>query len=550
MAQKSRGGLSRERRADLVVVGGGLGGVSAALAALEGGATVILTEETAWLGGQLTSQAVPPDENPWIEDFGGSRSYREMRTRIREYYRRNYPLTEVAKATPYLNPGNGRVSRICHEPRVALAVIEELLAPFATSGRLVILRRHTPVAAEVDGDSISAVTVLDRQSGENLILQARFFIDATELGEVLQLAGVEHVMGSESQSDTGEPQALLGEAEPLDQQSFTVCFALDYHPDGDFTIDRPAEYDFWSTYQASFWPGRQLGWQEVYPDTLQPHSRAIFSESGGSSKRDASDLWHFRRILDESNFEPESGIQDVTLVNWQAIDYWLGPLVGVSAEEAASHESRARQLSLSYLYWMQTEAPRHDGGTGYSGLRLRGDLLGNTPDGLAMSPYIRESRRIIAETRVVEQDISVQARKGDNGAEVFHDSIGVGSYRIDLHPSSGGSRGPRTFVDVDTYPFQIPLGALIPVRVANLLPAAKNIGTTHITNGCYRLHPIEWSIGEASGALAALCLRTGESPRGVRNSQRKLADFQHDLVARRGVTIEWPEAIRTRLEYY
>ncbi|MCF2491242.1 FAD-dependent oxidoreductase [Dyadobacter sp. CY347] len=29
----------------------------------------------------------------------------------------------------------------------------------------------------------------------------------------------------------------------------------------------------------------------------------------------------------------------------------------------------------------------------------------------------------------------------------------------------------------------------------NLLPSNKNIGTTHITNGCYRLYPVEWSIG-------------------------------------------------------
>src|SRR5690349_23906379 len=28
-------------------------------------------------------------------------------------------------------------------------------------------------------------------------------------------------------------------------------------------------------------------------------------------------------------------------------------------------------------------------------------------------------------------------------------------------------------------------------RSRNLLPAAKNLGVTHITNGCYRLHPVE-----------------------------------------------------------
>src|SRR5690606_17483688 len=135
-------------------------------------------------------------------------------------------------------------------------------------------------------------------------------------------------------------------------------------------------------------------------------------------------------------------------------------------------------------YWMQTEAPRHDGGTGYPGLRLRPDLVG-TSDGLAKRPYIREARRIRAEFTVLEQHVGVDA-SGGRGPEQFEDSVGLGNYRIDLHPSTGG----RTYVDIDSYPFQIPLGALIPVRVENLLPANKNIGTTHITNGCYRLHPV------------------------------------------------------------
>src|SRR5206468_9538617 len=67
---------------------------------------------------------------------------------------------------------------------------------------------------------------------------------------------------------------------------------------------------------------------------------------------------------------------------------------------------------------------------------------------------------------------------------------------IYLHPSSGGDN----YIDVSSLPFQIPLGSLIPKRVENLLPACKNLGTTHITNGCYRLHPVEWNIGESAGA--------------------------------------------------
>jgi len=166
-----------------------------------------------------------------------------------------------------------------------------------------------------------------------------------------------------------------------------------------------------------------------------------------------------------------------------------------------------------------------------------------TADGLAKYPYIRESRRIRAEFTVVEQHVGTDARMAQTGlprtevtAEVFPDTVGMGSYRIDLHPSSGGDN----YIDVSSLPFQIPLGALIPVRMENVLPACKNLGVTHITNGCYRLHPVEWNIGESAGALAAFCLDRKMSPRSVRNKPSLLQDFQAALV-QQGVELTWPK---------
>src|SRR5215213_7439106 len=112
-----------ELRTDVLVVGGGLGGVAAALGAAEGGAGVVLTAAGDWLGGQLTSQAVPLDEHPWAERFGVTASYRRLRDGIRGYYREHYRLTDAARANATLNPGAGRVSALAHEPRVALAVL-------------------------------------------------------------------------------------------------------------------------------------------------------------------------------------------------------------------------------------------------------------------------------------------------------------------------------------------------------------------------------------------------------------------------------------------
>jgi NADPH-dependent 2,4-dienoyl-CoA reductase/sulfur reductase-like enzyme len=97
--------------ADVVIVGGGVGGCAAALAAARASCRVVMTEETDWIGGQLTAQAVPPDEHPWIESFGCTRLYRRFRNGVRAYYRRHYPLTAEARAVA-LNPGNGSVSKL------------------------------------------------------------------------------------------------------------------------------------------------------------------------------------------------------------------------------------------------------------------------------------------------------------------------------------------------------------------------------------------------------------------------------------------------------
>jgi hypothetical protein len=528
-------GNAAELTADLVIIGGGLGGCAAALAAARNGRHVIMTEETDWIGGQLTAQAVPPDENPWIESFGGTRSYLNLRQRIRDYYLRNFPLTAEARANPYLNPGNGWVSRLCHEPRVSLAVLDELFAPFISGGKVTILSRHQAVSAFTKGDRVEAVRVRSLDSGNERILRAPYFTDATELGDLLPLAKTEYVTGTESQKETGEPHAPL-EADPKNMQAFTCCFAMDYLPGEDHTIDKPNEYAFWRDFVPPVqppWPGRLFSWDYCDPVSLKTKRVETDPEKG-------TGLWAYRRIADRSQFVPGSYPGDISLVNWPQNDYLLGNLV--PADEAAIHLARAKQLSLSLLYWLQTEAPRPDGGCGWKGLRLRPDIVG-TEDGLAKYPYVRESRRIRAEFTVVEQHVSTEflARRSNRSlneveAAPFDDSVGIGSYRIDLHPSTRGANS----IDISSVPFQIPLGALLPKRIENLLPACKNIGVTHITNGCYRLHPVEWNIGEAVGTLVAFCLDQRTVPRAVRKKPESLQSFQN-LLVRQGVPLAWPK---------
>ncbi|MCK5470804.1 MAG: FAD-dependent oxidoreductase, partial [Cyclobacteriaceae bacterium] len=165
---------------DIVIIGGGLGGCAAALAACRQGASVIMTEPTDWIGGQVSQQAVPPDEHQWIETFGRTVSYAAYRTLIRDYYKKYYPLTNAARETKYLNPGNGSVSRICHEPRVSVAVLQSMLAPAISNGQLRIFLNTQPTEAFADSDNISAVACLNKNTGNTVNIHGKLFIDASE----------------------------------------------------------------------------------------------------------------------------------------------------------------------------------------------------------------------------------------------------------------------------------------------------------------------------------------------------------------------------------
>ncbi|MFC9692669.1 FAD-dependent oxidoreductase [Kribbella sp. NPDC056951] len=530
---------------EILVVGGGVGGVAAALAAASAGHRVVLTEETDWIGGQFTAQAVPPDENPWIEQFGSTATYRRFREGVRDYYRRHYPLRAEAAALVDLNPGAGRVSKLCHEPRVALAVLEAMLAPHRSAGRLTVLLQHQPVAADVSGDRVDAITV-QGPDGTRTTIRATYVLDATENGDLLPLTGTEFAVGAEAQAEYDEPHAPE-HANPANLQGITYCFALSHHAGQDHTIDRPRMYEFWRDYQPEFWPGPLLGFVapdprslEPVPRTFDPNPAADPLAISADQSADAGDkeLWGFRRILARKLHQPGAFDSDITLVNWPLNDYWLRPALEIdgvtTAADVAQAHDEAKQLSLSLLYWLQTEAPRLDGGTGFPGLRLRHDVVG-TEDGLAKSAYVREGRRIRALTTIIEQDVSLDVL-GPTGRKRREDSVGIGSYRLDLHPSTAGDN----YVDVPSVPFELPLGALLPRRMRNLLPAGKNIGTTHITNGCHRLHPVEWNIGEVAGHLAGFALRGGTEPHQVGENPAVFEDFAR-LLDRSGVERRWPD---------
>lgn len=581
--------MGSDLKCDILIVGGGCGGVAAALAACSLNRSVILTDEFPWLGGQLTSQMVPPDENAWIETHGCTKRYEFFREKVRNKYRQVLPLNTNAFANSFLNPGGGWVSRLCFEPRIGWQILLDMLQSSISCGHLRLIERSIPIAADIDGDTIRSVTFRNVETQAIHVVEAKFILDASELGDVLPLGKVEHVTGAESQAETGELHALSGPANPKMMQGITWCAALAHDPGSHRVIDRPADYAKWRELKPTNWPTKLFDFDIINPVTGDTRNLPLF----GKNPSDTYNLFSYRQIrnpsifqdgseidIDDDDVEEEgeigAGIMEplrlfglewetespeaflygstltwplqlkrpdpVTCVNWPQNDYYLKPIIGVPDYEKQLALAEARAQTMSLVYWLQTEAPRHDGGTGYPGLYLCPEIAG-TDDGLAQAPYIRESRRIKSHFTITEAMVSPVANPGADRARAMPRSVGIGHYRMDLHPCTDG--GPT--IDLDALPFQIPLGAMIPVRVTNLIAAGKNIGTTHITNGCYRLHPVEWNIGESAALLAVFCLHKNVVPAQLLPSDELFEEFER-LLHRQSITTTWPNDFKSPSE--
>ncbi len=521
------GGRVEERICDVLVVGGGTGGIAAALAAARAGRGVCLLEETDWIGGQLTAQGVSAlDEHEHIERFGGTRSYYALREAIRDHYRRLSPALASAK---HPNPGSCWVTRLAFEPRVAVQALLGMAAPHVDAGRLEILARAKAVRAEVSRDRIESVLAVNLDDRRWTRIRPAIVVDATELGDLLPLAGAGYVVGAETEAETGEPHAQPLEPKAHCVQSFTYTFVLENTgPGHSHVIPEPERYEHYRDGQP-FSLRIHVHGGEIYGEETRWLEYQVLDQAPGTK----GGLWTYRRLIDASLFPSGSGYaDDISMINWPGNDYRDRSILDRSPLEQAGALQDAKRVSLGFLHWLQTEAPRPGAPPGFPELKPRPDVF-DTTDALGKHPYIRECRRLRSLKTIVEQEVSAEYQRGAR-AQHFQDSVGLGWYPIDIHNSGPDDVG----VSCRTRPFQIPLGALIPVRVRNLLAGAKNLGATHITNGCYRLHPIEWNVGEAAGALAAFVLESGHDPAAVHADPRLRREFQRRLVGE-GIPLYW-----------
>lgn len=494
---------------DILIVGGGLGGVAAALHSVlptkpadevlknspgRHKMKVFLTEETNWLGGQATSQGVSAlDENWLVESSGAASEYQRLRSLIRRHYIRKFKLNSGVGNLQYFDPGKCWVSRLAFEPKVAIEQIDHMLTPALEAGTLNVFYRFKPVSVEtkVAGGKkrITSVTMINLDTGEATEFRPEICIDATELGDLLPLAELSYSSGAEAKSETGEDHAP-DVAEPDTVQDIVYPFVI-YKSNGENgnvsqPLDIPVEYDeFNSAGKFSL-----LGYK-MYVNAMKTKQ--------DGSKQELLPFWTYRRLIAAENFNDSRLANDLSMINWEANDFRGENIIDVDPETQARRLARAKSQSLGFLHWLRTEAQRDDeSGVGYPEFKMKPEIM-DTKDGLSKHPYIRESRRIKAETIVTEKHIGKSYNEGAR-AHAFGDSVGIGQYPIDIHGKqiAGAAQG--------TKPFQVPLGALIPKDCENLLAACKNIGVSHIANGAYRLHPIEWAIGTACGALSRLSL--------------------------------------------
>lgn len=452
---------------DVLVVGGGTGGVAAALQAARRGAKTVLASEFSWLGGMLTAAGVAaPDGNEllaWQTGIWGAF------------------LRSLQQRQPQ-GLDHAWVSFFTYEPQIGAAIFADWVQALSN---LLWLPERYPLEVKKQGNAITAVRFAD------CLVQAKVTLDATELGDVLALAEIPYRWGWEWQSQWQEPSA------PVHPSTLTQTYAV----------------------QAPTWVFVMQDFASESAPALVAPAEVNSAEMNHEMNQMFAGTW--------DGYGPESFLNygrlpgNRFMINWpqQGNDY------GLRAERLIASET-ARQEFLQeayahtqhYAYFLQQQLGRRYG--------LATDVFPHSSNKLgggayALQPYYRESRRLQGLTTVREQDI-LPIPDGRVAALPINclgqvSAVAIGNYandhhypgfRFSLHPKSirWGGRWTGT-------PFALPYECLIPAIIDGLLVCEKNSSVSHIANGATRLQPMVLGIGQAAGMAAALCVERACQPR-------------------------------------
>jgi len=501
---------------EVLVWGGGTGGMAAALQAARSGATTLLLTPGSWVGGMVSAAGVcAPDGNelsPWQTGVWGAL------------------LRELARNEP-LGLDQNWVSCFGYRPATAEAILRNWLGAEARlqwwpGCRLLEVRRA--------GDRIVSLRV-ERPQGPHgdhptsVDLAAQVVIDGSDRGELIALAGAPFRWGWEPREQWQEPSAP--EQARLDREPFFQ--------------DQPIQSPTW------VWLGQLR--DDVAPEP--PRDPAVSPPGPAGTPLEGSTgplpqgpfagsctAFGLERTLTYGRLPG-----GLVMLNWPLHgNDWHGGLQRALASggPGAAFPADAAEAELA------AQMRAHSGAFAQalalaSGGRLQaapvvpeasaaaaGALEGN--QSLALMPYWREGRRLVGLEVVVEQQL-LPLGPGACRAPLPSlpgggcSAIAVGNYANDHHyPGPDWPLAPKSCRWGGRWsgtPFTIPYGALVSAAVSNLLAADKAISVSHMANGATRLQPLVLNVGQAAGLAAALAVRRGQPPAAV-----PVAEIQRGLI--------------------
>ena len=536
---------------EVVVIGGTLGGVAAAAQAMKTGVTTCLIELTPWLGGQISSQGVSAiDESRamrWQRNLAPSwEAFKALIKRQPVYLP---AWTGLPAQLPVAKTNSCWVGELCFTPRAGATAAEMWMreaaqrapdsrwatstafkgASFDASGRYVTavygVRRIPLDPAYVPTGRLSQeleqwYSWSDDEAYNKIPIRLQpppnrsmIVIDATDTGELVGWANLPYRLGSDGQGFTGEVNAPPKD-NPDCTQAYTYPFARATLNDKNESL-------------------RAL--QTVEPALTKAEHRNEFDLEGFKFFNTGS-VFNYRRIVSQRPGDSNVNITrpgEMTLINWNKGNDWHfmdPPLVfteedirlagqrqdwlgGLSAESLNYGEIHA----LMFAEWLiETEATKKLPLTLLTGV----DAPLGTQSGLSMVPYLREGRRILGRPAygqdsfmIVEADL----REDMTGGRDFSPTaVALAHYDIDIHGCRYRSWRPTyeaagaSIKEFVVRPLQIPLEAMVPQGVDNVLIGGKSIAVSHIVNGVTRVHYGEWGVGGAAGATAGWLLRYGK----------------------------------------
>jgi hypothetical protein len=400
-----------------------------------------------------------------------------------------------------------------------------------------------------------------------------YVIEATETGELIGLSDIPYRLGSDPRSYL-EPSSSSINGDPYCTQGFTYTFAMEETKDPQ-THEKPAYYDRHAPYFSYELPRLAdfdlvFTYRRVWSPRLgetKTFGGITFTEPVPGDISMQNWTWgnDYRPGTPQDNFIYTR--QQLQEMGQLSPGGWMG---GLRTETLA----RAEDHAIAYYYWLVEGTTDSQLGDGVKVPHLNNRYLSGfdspmgTAHGLSKYPYIREARRIIGRPSlafkegftVTEIDISRQNYQADfyrqnlspedyrrligtlaglegfsvlegtlspdkalkrQRSTIYPDSVGIGHYAIDFHPcmnehppekAGNTERAGERQGQGQAYPFEIPLRALIPQKIDNLLIAGKSMALSHIAAAAYRVHSFEWSSGAAAGITAVFALNNQVLP--------------------------------------